>query len=90
MVSNIDMDAEGWQFVDELKEDVCQPAVNGIYYPDKPLPNVLHYCQFYRVGELGFQKRRLKKSIFDCDQPMMAVVPADHGKLRYKNRDGEV
>lgn len=90
MVSNIDMNEEGWQHVDALKEDVCQPAVDGVYYPGKPMPTVLHFCQFYRIGEYGFQKRRIRKGIFDCNSPMMAEPPLDVAKLRYKNRDGEI
>ena len=90
MVSNIDMDEEGWKYIDAFGDNVCNPPINGIFYPNKPLPNVLHYCQFYRSGEIGFQKRRVRKSIFDCDKPMFAALPLDLGKNRYKNRDGEV
>lgn len=90
MVSNTDMTEEGWEFVDQLGTKVCEAPVNGIYFPGKPLPNVLHYCQFYRAGEYGFQKRRVKKTIFDCDNPMMAEIPNNLGEVNYKNRDGEV
>lgn len=90
MISNIDMDEEGWQFIDEFQDDVCKDSVNGIYYPDHLLPNILHYCQFYRAGEFGFQKRRIRKSLFECDKPMMAALPDNIGTIRYKNRDGEV
>lgn len=90
MVSNIDMDEEGWSYIDALKDEVCEYPVDGIYYPGKPLPNILHYCQFYRSGEFGFQKRRLRKTIFDCDKPLLAAIPTDQGLVRYKNRDGEV
>jgi hypothetical protein len=54
------------------------------------MPSVLHFCQFYRAGEFGFQKRRIKKEMFNCDHPLMAELPRDIGKIDYKNRDGEV
>jgi hypothetical protein len=56
----------------------------------KVLPDVLHFCQFYRAGEFGFQKRRIKKQMFECGHEMMAELPRDLGKINYKNRDGEV
>lgn len=90
MVSNIDMDEEGWKYIDVFQDNVCEEPVDGIFYPGQSLPTVLHYCQFYRSGEFGFQKRRIRKQLFDCDKPMMAHLPMDLGKNRYKNRDGEV
>ena len=61
-----------------------------VYTKGKNFPTVLHFCQFYRAGEYGFQKRRIKKQMFECDHPMMAELPRDIGKVDYKNRDGEV
>lgn len=90
MVSNTQMHGEGWKFIDALQDDVCRPAFNGIYYPGMPLPTFLHHCQFFRVGELGFQKRRIPKSLFECDKPLLADIPEGFAKLDYKNRDGEV
>jgi hypothetical protein len=91
MISNTNMDEEGWKWIDALGEDVClKPDSKGVYYSGKILPPVLHYCQFFRVGELGFQKRRIRKEIFACDKPMMVDPPVTLGTLDYKNRDGEV
>lgn len=92
MVSNTHMAEEGWKWVDVLNDDVCVPpdASTGLYYSDKPMPTFLHYCQFFRSGEFGFQKRRIRKSIFDCNSPMMAELPSKLGTSEYKNRDGEV
>lgn len=59
MVSDTGGYGEGWPHIDRLK-DVCVPPVHGIYYPGEPLPNLVHYCQSYRVGELGFYKRRVR------------------------------
>ncbi len=136
MVSNTNVEEEGWKWVDGLGDDVCRPprvvgtgggrgvrgagagagagtgagtgadtgtgahtAAEGApagaidrtqYYPDLPMPALVHYCQFFRIGELGFQKRRIQGSFLDCDFPLMVEPPVDVGKLRYKNRDGEV
>ncbi|KAJ1434200.1 hypothetical protein B484DRAFT_394152 [Ochromonadaceae sp. CCMP2298] len=88
MVSNTDAYDEGWKWVDQLKDDVCVPPTEGIYYPDLQMPSVVHFCQFFRAGELGFQKRRIKKALFDCDAPMMEDPPLNLGTVKYKNRDG--
>ena len=47
MISNPDMDDEGWRFIDALEDDVCQPPdpVTRLYYPKLPLPTFVHYCQ---------------------------------------------
>ena len=54
------------------------------------MPTLVHYCQFFRIGELGFHKRRVEESILGCDFPLMVEPPLDIGTLRYKNRDGEI
>ena len=103
MVSNVDDDdGEGWKWVDNLKDDVCIPPKIGgeptaikeipriTYYEGKPVPNVVHFCQFFRIGEYGFHKKRIQPAIFNCDFPLLVEPPLDVGKLRYKNRDGEV
>lgn len=56
MVSAVDADDEGWPLVEAL-DDVCVPPVDGVYFPGEPLPNVVHYCQTYRTGGIGFTKR---------------------------------
>ena len=90
MVSNVAMsNGEGWKWVDKL-DDVCKPPVNGIYFPDKPLPNFLHYCQFFRSREIGFQKRRVKKDIFSCEQDLLLEPPSDLGFATYMIRNGNV
>ncbi len=90
MVSNVHAEDEGWPWIDQLGDNVCAKPIDGVLYPTNVMPSVLHYCQFYRAGEMGFQKRRIKKELFSCDQPMMLELPADLGKVNYKNRDGEV
>ena len=90
MVSNTEISGEGWKWVDQLA-DQCQPpaASNGKYFPNKPLPTFLHYCQFFRAGELGFQKRRVYKDIFSCEQSMLLEPQKNLSFLDFKNRDGE-
>jgi hypothetical protein len=106
MVSNVHAGDEGWKWIDALEDNVCEdrvftagssgagsknaPSEAALFYPNNAMPSVLHYCQFYRAGEFGFQKRRIKKEMFQCDHPMMAKPPKDLGKINYKNRDGEV
>lgn len=89
MVSNTDVGiGEGWPHVDKM-DDVCVPPdSSGIFYPGKEVPTVMHYCQFYRAAELGFQKRRVPKDIFNCDQPMLAEPPVDLGFTNYRVRNG--
>ena len=81
MISNTEMSEEGWSWIDQLNNNVCinPSSSNGIYYPNKPLPTFLHYCQFFRAGEYGFQKRRVPKSLFKCDGPLMATLPTNLG-----------
>ena len=100
MISNTFANDEGWRWIDTLQDDICLPPTQtgisdtGIpmyrYYNLQPLPNLLHYCQFFRIGEIGFHKRRIKPEIFNCDFPLMLDPPVDIGKTDYKNRDGEV
>jgi hypothetical protein len=91
MISNTYMDEEGWPWIDSLGTEVCEPPdINGVYYAGKPMPTFLHYCQFFRAADIGFQKRRVRKPIFDCDKPIMLELPRDLGKARFKNRDGDV
>ena len=105
MISNTDVEIEGWKWIDQLKDKVCLPArvfgnpvealqttgiINKKFYPAKTLPNFLHYCQFFRVGELGFYKGRIRQDIFNCDFPLFEEPTEDLAKVNYENRDGEV
>ena len=80
MISNTEVSDEGWVWVDAFRDDVCQPPVissikdpqTGIprseFYPNKNLPTLMHYCQFFRIAELGFQKRRILQEIMFLQQ----------------------
>ncbi len=85
MVSNTDVHpGEGWQHVDALEDSCVPPDEHGIYFPGQNLPTVLHFCQFFRAGELGFQKRRVPKDIFSCESPMFKEPPPDLAKAEYR------
>ena len=85
MVSNTDVHpGEGWEHVDALQDSCVPPDEHGIYYPGQNLPTVLHFCQFFRAGDFGFQKRRVPKDIFSCTSPMFKEPPADLTKAEYR------
>ena len=91
MVSNTDVEpGEGWRFVDQM-DDVCVPPdEHGIFYPGKLVPTIMHYCQFYRAADLGFQKRRVPKDIFSCASPMLQDIPDKLGYTNYMIRNNKV
>jgi hypothetical protein len=88
MVSNTNAGGEGWAHVDVL-DDTCAPPVDGIYQKGTNLPTVLHYCQNFRAGEIGFAKRQVPKNIFNCDQPLLVEPPSNLGKVDYHIKNGK-
>lgn len=54
------------------------------------MSTVIHYCQNYRAGEFGWQKRRVPKNIFSCDSPMLLQPPSDLAEATYKVKSGKV
>lgn len=90
MVSDIDSNSEGWNTIDNMEDESCSTdGPNEIFFKDIDLPNVLHYCQFYRIGDLGFHKRRLSKTFLNCEYPMFLEIDPRVSLLNYKNREGE-
>jgi peptidyl serine alpha-galactosyltransferase len=81
MVSNVQAGGEGWQWIDALGDDICQPPIDGIFYPAKPLPTFLHYCQSYHGPSLNFQKRAIPHDIFTC-QSTTFPEPSQKSALR--------
>jgi hypothetical protein len=68
---------EGWPLIMSIEDDkICSPTV----MENEVLPSVLHYCQRYMVGKFFFGKRRMPKSIFTCESPLLAVPPMDIAK----------
>lgn len=89
MVSNVESGGEGWPWVDDLPQ-VCIPSVDNVYYPDRNVPTVAHFCQTYRVGEFIFTKRRVPKNIFDCDHPLLQEVPSSVIENNFFFKNGNV
>jgi hypothetical protein len=83
------LDEEGWPFIDQLEDNVYRSPINGECVSGHLLPSVLHYCQFFRVGENGFQKRRIPKALFTCDYPLLEELPTNLSLTRFKVKDGE-
>lgn len=54
------------------------------------MATVVHYCQNYRAGDYGFQKRRVPHDIFSCESPLLVDTPADLAQSTYKIKGGEV
>ena len=72
MVSNVYMsDGEGWSFLpkDELACEVSRYA--------KTVPNVIHFCQRYTIGEYFINKYLFPTDILTCDFPLMELPPRD-------------
>ncbi len=83
-VSNTECGGEGWDWVDAL-DDVCEPPdENGIFYKGKPLPTVVHYCQFFIAGEMAFGKRRVPHDIFTCESPLLLEPSSALAEAGYK------
>jgi len=91
MVSNTDVgEDEGWGHVDKLGDDVCAPPVKGDFFPGKVLPTFVHFCQWFRMGEFGFQKRRITNlKPFSCEGPMMQDIPRNINHAGYVTIDGK-
>jgi hypothetical protein len=103
MLSNVEETfTEGWAWVDELNDDVCQPPVvssikdpkTGIpmsaFLPMKSMPTLFHYCQFFRVGDYEFHKIFVSPDMLKCDSPMLQVPTLDLGKTQSKTENGKV
>ena len=95
MVSNVAAGGEGWPLVDSLGGDVCGGEGGGGEGGGVSplLPTVLHFCQWYRVGEYAFHKGHVPADIFSCGQPLMEVPPSNLGKdfpYWYRTQQGEV
>jgi hypothetical protein len=77
MVSNTDAAEEGWPLVDDIPDTCEPPDASGIYYPGRPLPTVVHYCQNFRVSYIEFAKRSANKAMFTCGAPLFEEPPKD-------------
>lgn len=92
MVSNVHAGGEGWPWVDKIDNVLKPPLENGTFFPDEILPNVVHYCQSFRIHDISFYKRGLRKDIFSCEAPLLVDPPVtlDLSEYETKKSDGEV
>jgi len=97
MVAHVDYsDSEGWKWIDALGDNVCQPPTEAlhadrkIFYPLSALPTLLHYHQYYEVGEFGFYKHLFDTKFFQCNSPLLVEPPLDVGKVRVVQKAGKV
>ena len=85
MVSNTQAGAEGWPWVDQLA-DSCEPAdAKGIFFPGKPTPSVLHFCQTFHLGEQSFYKGMHRDKFIDCHTAPMPSIPSGSCKIDLKS-----
>lgn len=70
MVSNTEAGGEGWDHIDAL-ENICvrRDSSSNLFYPNKKLPTLLHYCQSYGASSVGtFSKHNVQdNSFFACN-----------------------
>jgi hypothetical protein len=52
-------------------KDVCEQR------SPEELPNVIHYCQRYALGQYFFGKRRLPGDFLTCQSALLAEPPTD-------------
>ena len=84
MVSNVEAGAEGWPWVDALP-DVCLPAEGGVFFPGRPVPSVLHYCQTFSTGPHRFYKGAHRDAAFlSCSSPRMPTLAPGLGRIDLK------
>ncbi len=80
MISNVGVGGEGWPMVDNIPEDEEESLCEFASHPDHskyPVPSVIHYCQRYAIGDWFFGKRKMVKSFFECESPLMEFPPTD-------------
>jgi peptidyl serine alpha-galactosyltransferase len=73
MISDIRVgQGEGWSYIDKMPDhQVCDD------FDVEDVPNVLHYCQRYGMGNYFFGKRKLPKDFLSCSSPLLAEPPKD-------------
>jgi peptidyl serine alpha-galactosyltransferase len=61
---------EGWDYIDKIPDDeICDN------FNIDDVPNVLHYCQRYGMGNYFFGKRKLPKNFLSCESPLLMEPP---------------
>ena len=70
MISNVNMSGgEGWSFLpkDKMACDVSRYS--------RTVPNVIHFCQRYTIGEFFINKYLFPTDILSCEHPLMELPP---------------
>lgn len=85
MISDVGMkNMEGWSYIDQISDsEICGD------FSEEELPNVLHFCQRYGIGNFFFGKRKLPKDFMSCESPLLAEPPL-LAKYNYANFPGNV
>ena len=84
MVSDINSGSEGWSFMNNADETVCKVE----QFQDK-VPQVIHFCQRYSIGEFFLSKYKLPVEILSCDQPMLELPPLNIAVYTNHSRFGD-
>mmetsp|Transcript_23696 Transcript_23696/g.76100 ORF Transcript_23696/g.76100 Transcript_23696/m.76100 type:complete len:489 (+) Transcript_23696:93-1559(+) len=86
MLSNVAAGDEAWDRVDKRRtDDLLLAPSKSSSLKLRQLPNFIHYCQNYRLGDFMFAKRRVPPSMFvDCDHPLLAEPPPNASKVGYE------
>lgn len=81
MVSNTEIsDGEGWQLIDQLKDDeVCNYST--VKELEDKLPYTIHFCQNYWLGKWFIGKYRLGSDFLACDTSLLMEPPSDLASL---------
>lgn len=76
MVSNMNMDREGWQFLED--NAATSPEKSALRRPrSAELPTVLHYCQHNAVDNYFVSKYDIPDHFLSCEAPLLLEPPLD-------------
>jgi hypothetical protein len=64
---------EGWGFMKKVTDTACDVE----QFEDK-VPQVIHFCQRYSIGEYFLSKYKLPVEILSCDFPLLELPPLDY------------
>ena len=84
MVSSPGVKFEGWTFMDNITDTIC-----NVSQLRSTSPQVLHYCQRYSIGEYFFSKYKLPVDVLSCDQPLLELPPLDIAAYTNYSRYGD-
>eukprot|EP00980_Cylindrotheca_fusiformis_P021395 scaffold8259_cov143-Cylindrotheca_fusiformis.AAC.13 len=80
------LNAEGWDFLTTSfgsTEDSLQNACNMSRYSTSSLPQVLHFCQRYGIGEFFISKYKVPRRTFTCSFPLYEEPPVNVAEALY-------